>query len=274
MSESESTALINWEERLAEEAKIAAEIEKNTGGGRFISTQSGVLSIGKIPLPGNQMTVVMLDCVFENILYVDGYDVDNIRPPSCYALARVDTDLKPMPNVFAAGQQQHEICNGCKQNEWNSADKGKGKACGNKRRIALIPAGTTLANGVFTPFTSINEFLGSPIVYIRPPVTSVIHYANFVKQVSGVLNRPPHGIFTKISLTPDPKTQFKMNFEVVDKVPVEFMGAVYKRREEAMRDIMFELDLAVAEEEEVVEKPKQQVINKAKSGVVRKPAKY
>jgi hypothetical protein len=87
---------------------------------------------------------------------------------------------------------------------------------------------------------------------MKIPVTSVKGYAAFVKSVAGSLKRPPHGIFTKVSVRPDPQTQLKVLFEPLAQVPNELLPAIMKRHEEAAASIEF--PYAPAEEREA--KPK------------------
>jgi hypothetical protein len=275
MSENEivvkkENAIVSWEEQLAKEADIAAEAEKNTGGGKFFNTRAGQLSLHKIAMPGNQMTVVMLDTIFENLYYEGKFDPNELAPPLCYAIARNEEELVPHQDVFKLGQNQNDKCQGCPKLKWGSADTGRGKACGQKRRFAVIPAGNTDMKGVFTPFEDSDDFLSSTIYYLRPPVTSVVNYADYVRRLSAVKRRPPYAVFTNIKLVPDPDNQFEMLFEFVDLVPNEFMGIINTRKDEARRDSMFALELTNnnAEQDEKPSREAQQ------SSGVKKTRKY
>ena len=139
---STGTALVKWEEELAKQAEVAAGMEANVGGGQFFSMQGGQLKFNDNPVPGNQMAVIILDHILENVFYDGDFDPNNPQPPTCFAFGRSDDDMAPHETVVAEGQAQNETCNGCPFNQWGSADKGRGKACRNTRRLAMIPAGT------------------------------------------------------------------------------------------------------------------------------------
>lgn len=239
---STSTEVANWDEELAKAASASAAMEAASGGGTFFSLKGGQLAFDGANFPNNEMAVVILDSIFENIFYEGKYDPNNLTPPTCYAFGR-DDSIAPHPDVFAHKQEQNDVCAGCVRNQWGSADTGRGKACRNSRRLALISAGTFNKNGVFEPYESEDDFKSSSIGYLKLPVTSIKAYAGFVKQVASLMSRPPFGIFTKIKVIPDSATQFKVMFEALDKVPNHLMPLIMKRNKEAMGAIEFPYNL-------------------------------
>ena len=231
------TAVIDYDEELARAAKVAAAMEAHTGGGLFFSTKSGVLSIGGEPLDNNEMVVVILDAVIENAYYPGEYAPDQARPPKCFAFGRDDATLAPHEITTNANNAESDLCSSCPMNQYGSADTGRGKACKNTRRLALIPAGT-VTKGKFTEFKRASEFADSEIAFLKIPPTSLKAYAAFVKSASNALQRPPHGLYTKINLVPDAQNQFAIHFEPVKKTPNEFMPVIMDRREEAVLSIV------------------------------------
>lgn len=243
---SESTALVNWDEELAKQAEVAAGMEANSGGGQFFSMRGGQLSFNDSPMPGNQMAVVIIDSIFENVYYGGRYDPENPAPPTCFAFGR-DEDMSPHDVVVKAEQAQHDSCKGCPLNEWGSSDVGRGKACRNTRRLAIIPAGTFDQQNRFQAIDDLDHFASATIAYMKLPVTSIKGYASFVKQVAGALRRPPHGIFTKVRVEPDAKTQFRVIFEPLSQIPNGILPAIMKRHEEAKSLIEFPYNLEMEE---------------------------
>lgn len=232
------TAVANWDEELAKQAEVAAAVEANSGGGQFFSVKGGILQFDGAPLPGNQAAVVIVDSIIEYTYYEGDYDPDNPQSPAAYAFGRDEETIRWHENSIP--EYAGELCKDSDINQWGSAEKGRGKACKNSRRLALIPAGSYNAKGDLEMFDDDEEhFRKTPIAFMKLPVTSVKGYSTFVKQVSGALRRPPHGVFTRISVVPDPKTQFKVLFEVLDKIPNELMGAVMQRHTEAQSIIEF-----------------------------------
>ena len=129
--------------------------------------------------------------------------------------------------------------------------KSRGKACSNTRRLALIPAGSIAANGAFAAKEDPDDFETAAVAYMKLPVTSVKGFAGFVQQTAAGLKLPPFGIFTKVSLVPDPKNQFRINFEPLEAAPKTLRPVLLKRHEEAAATIMFpyvpmEIDAAPA----------------------------
>lgn len=251
----QTTALAKWDEELAKQAEVAAAMEANAGGGQFFGLKGGLLTWQDAPLPGNQMAVIILDSILENVYYEGRYDPDVPQSPICFAFGRDEKTLAPHQLVLEACNQQcgtSGLCAGCEMNEWGSAEVGRGKACRNTRRLAMIPAGT-FKNGKFELIDDEEHFTTTTIGFMKLPLTSVKGYAGFVKQVAGTLQRPPFGIVTKVKVVPDPKTQFKVLFEPIMNVPDELMASVMQRHEEAKSTIDFPY---VNQDEEEVPKPK------------------
>lgn len=252
----QTKAIANWDEELAKYAEQSAAMEANVGGGNFFSLRGGILALNEVALPNNQMAVIILDSVIENAFYEGKYDADNITPPTCFAFGRDDLTMAPHETVVAKGQDQHRTCNGCPMNAYGTADQGRGKACGNRRRLGMIPAGTLDNAGRFTMFDDSDQFDTGAVAFMKLPPTSLKGYAGFVKQVAGALKRPPFGIFTRVRVMPDPKSQFKVVFEPLAPVPNNLMATMFKRHEEVKATIEVPYNLEVEEKPEVSPPPR------------------
>lgn len=242
-SVAQGNEVVSWDAKMAEEAEIAAGLEKSTGGGQFFSLSGGVLSWQDAPMPNNEMAVIVLDSMFENVYYPERYNADHVTPPLCFAFAKAEEDLEPHESVVALGQHQSTTgCEGCEHNQWGSADTGKGKACRNTRRLAVLSAGTFNRDGDLELFEE-EDFKGGQIGFLKLPVMSVKGYATFVKQVAATMKRPLYGIITRVHIVPDPKSQFRVMFEALDKVDNAMMDTIMGRRVEAQSLIDFPYDL-------------------------------
>lgn len=220
-----STAITNWEAELAKHAAdVAAKEQMPTG--QFASIKGGILSIAGSPMKENKVRVVIIDHVYENAMYAGEYDPDNVQPPACYAFGREEDQLAPHEK---AHDKQHDACTGCAMNVFGSADKGKGKACKNTRRLAMLSADGLDSDSVE----------GGEVVYMKLPVTSVKAWAFYVKGLATTLKRPPFGVVTEIAVVPDAKTQFKVTFQCVGNVDGEVIGAIMARREKVGEEITF-----------------------------------
>ena len=232
---STSKALVKWDEQLAKDADIAANMEANAGGGQFFSLKSGVLSWQDAPMPDNQMAVIILDHIFETTYYETEYDADNPTGPTSFAFGRDEATLRwHETSLKFAG----ELCKDTEVCQWGTAEKGRGKAAKETRRLAMVPAGN-FVNGKFKLIDDPDHYVETAVGFMKLPVTSVKGFAGFVKQAAGALRRPPHGIITKVKVMPDPSNQFKVIFEPIQNVPDELMGAIMKRREEVRATIDF-----------------------------------
>lgn len=230
---------VAWEEEMAKEAAIAAKMEENVGGGNFFSTKGGVLTYNDAPFPNNEMAVVILDSVLENVFYEGDYNPDSPASPLCYAFGRDEATLAPHSKVIELHTEQAPSCAECPMNVFGSADKGRGKACKNGRRLGLISAGTFDKNGRFEMIEDPEHFEKAAAAFYKLSVTSVKGYAAYVKQLAAVLKRPPYGVFTKIKVVPDPKNQFVTTFEALGAIPNELLPAIKARHDEIAATIDF-----------------------------------
>ena len=242
------TAVVDWEAEMAAQAKIAADAQRATGGGgKFFSMKAGQLSFDGVAMPGNMMAVIILADTIENSYYDTPYDPDTPTSPKCFAFAKNEADLEPHEAVDNDPyfERQHDVCNGCPQNEWGSARTGRGKACSNVMRLAMIPAGEYVKGpgrtGALnlTMFDEPEHFEKADVGYMKLPVMSVKNYSTFVKSLANEMRRPPHGVFANVAVEPDPKSQFKVVFEVIGPIPNDLMPIVMKRHKTTQDGIGF-----------------------------------
>ncbi len=258
MAKKKNTSMTKWDEKLAAEAEVEAKIEATSGGGQFFSMKSGQLSWDGATIPGNEMAVVILHSIHANIHYAGKYNAAKPQGPACFAFGRNEADLVPHDSVVDAGQNIHVSCEGCSMNEWGSAAEGRGKGCKNTRRLGMIPAGLFDSQGRFKMSDDLED---AGVGYLQLPVTSVKAYAGFVQQVANTLKRPLWGIITKVKVVPDPKSQFKVQFEAVEAIGDDWMEVVSKRHEEVQAVIDFPYE--VGEEEDAPKSKKRASKNKA-----------
>lgn len=243
-----TTAVVDWEAEMRAQAQIAADAQRATGGGgKFFSMKAGQLTFDGVAMPGNQMAVVILADVIENSYYDTPYDPDTPTSPKCFAFAKTEADLEPHEAVDNDPyfERQHDVCNGCPQNEWGSARTGRGKACSNVMRLAMIPAGEYKKGPgrnsalELTMYDEPEHFEKADVAYMKLPVMSVKNYSTFVKQLASELGRPPHGVFVNVAVEPDPKSQFKVVFEVIEAIPTSLLPIVMKRHKTTQEGIGF-----------------------------------
>lgn len=235
------TELTPFRQQLEQQAAVYAE-QEHLVGGTFLSLRGGELSFADEVMPGNQVCVIVLDAIRENTYYEGKYDTDQPAAPTCYAFGRGDgQDMAPHESMQSAPdyfKPQAELCHGCAHAEWGSADTGRGKACQNRRRLALIPA------GFYTPkrgsrdfaleiFDDPKHFQSADVAYIKLPVLSVKEWSKYVVQLSTSLRLPPHGVITRLFVEPDAKAQYKVGFEVIEEVSEALLPIIMERHAQA-----------------------------------------
>jgi hypothetical protein len=162
------------------------------------------MSIGGNPIKGNKLPVVVIHSIFENQLYAGPYNPNDQQPPICYAFGETDDDLKPHPD---SAKPQADACFSCPNNQWGSdPGGGRGKACKNVRRLGLVSV------------DDLHQLDKAPVAIAKMPVTSVKNWSTFASQIANVLKLPPIAVKCEISVEPDAKTQFQVNFALLDKI--------------------------------------------------------
>jgi hypothetical protein len=126
---------------LADRANIKSRIPAPSG--RNISVAGKTFK-----LPNGQSTPGPLEAVilgFRNFnrYYTAAYNPSQLSPPACYAIGDDLETMAPDP-AMAAKAGTGPNCKGCTMNAWKSAPNGKGKACRNTVRVALMTPDSTL----------------------------------------------------------------------------------------------------------------------------------
>lgn len=265
---STGTAIAKWDERLAGYAEAAVATEANTHGGiKSFSIKAGVLSLDDVPFKNNEMAVIVVDHVLLNRYDEDEYDANILNPPTCFAVGRLEEEMVPHPSVVARKQNPGEKCSECPMNEWGSARKGRGKACGNRRRLFVLPAGEFSKTGEFEMIDDADHYEKTDGAFFTVPVTSTVAWATYVKQLKTALKRPPLAFVTKIKVCPDEKTIIRVDFEAICEIEdPEILEKIMDRHDASAELIMTPFNLDFEEDE----KPKSR---RAKPARGRAPAK-
>jgi len=218
---SESKELANWDEDLAKYAQEAADKESSSGGGNYMSTKNGNFTYKGDDIPSPFPTIV-LDAVFDNAYYPDAYDDDNPASPICFAIGDDEKTLQPHPDC---SDPQSDFCEGCWANKYKSGDNGKGKACKNQRRLALVAADV---------LDDIDE--NAEVAMLKVSPTSLKFWGGYVKKITQVLKRPPFAVIANVSLEPE-KSYHVLQFEIGGKVPNNMLGTMRQLSESCQEDL-------------------------------------
>lgn len=236
--------LVKWDEELAGLAKASVK-GMDLPSGKFISLKSGKLSFGGAAVPGNELRAVVVGAVHENQYYDEDYDADTPQTPGCYAFGVETDEMEPHEK---APRRQCERCAGCPMNEFGSAERGQGKACKNVMRLAMIAE------------SDLEDMSAAEVVYMKVPVMSVRNWMAYAsKKVADTLKRPYWAVLTSIKVEPDPKSQFRVVFDVAEMIEdSSLFGPLKELWEKTMEGIDFPYQVV-----EKTEKPKK-ALGKAK----------
>lgn len=243
------TEVVNYDAAFAAAAASQAKQDRGSDG-TFLSTRGGILALGEEQLPGNQVACVIIDSVLENAYYPTAFDPNNKLPPTCFAFSRGEPD-EMFPHLESMSKDQTFFmpqnmdaqgniggCSGCPMAEWGSqmrnGQPGRGKACKNQYRLALLPAGLYQQSANRRDWElglhdDPQHYDAADIVFLKLPVTSGAIFERYRKMLRLQHARPTFGAFTRIFVTPDPKNQFTVNFELIELLPNEIAGSVLSR---------------------------------------------
>lgn len=220
-----STEVVKWSEELAKHA--SAEAAAETLQASSISLKAGVMTYRGQPVVGNKLDVVIVGAVRENQYFPERYDPNNIQPPLCWALGIEAEGMKPDPALVTEVQntdpKRSGECADCPQFEWGSdPNGGRGKACKEKRRLALVPV-SALETGI----------MEAELALLTVPVMSVANWSNYVNKLKAAADRPAWSVITTVAVVPDPKSQFRVTFTYGANVADEHLSDLLKKKQEA-----------------------------------------
>lgn len=222
------TAIVPWEAEMAARAQKAAKQEKPVGSYKNISIRGGFLKVDDELVEDNELDIVVIAALHENQFYTEKFNPDNPTVPVCYAYSDPEAEdpedgMKPHEE---AEEPQHDNCHECPNNQFGSADTGRGKACKNVRRLMVVTADAI----------EDAETLGeAEMRRLNVPVMSGKNWGKFVRAVADDVGRDYAGVVCKLRVKPDPKSQFVLLFDFVEKIDFdsELWAALEKKREEA-----------------------------------------
>jgi hypothetical protein len=205
-----------WANRMAQYAKQGLAAERVTGN--MFSSRNGQLSFGGQAVPNNRMQVIVIGAMHERVWYDKPYAADAPISPACYAFSFTGEDMKPHDEV---DNPVNPTCAGCPKDEWKSDPvRGKGKACKEQRRIALIPA-----SALATP----DDVAKATVGYLRIPVTSTKAFSEHVKHL-GMRLLPIFAAVSEVELKPDPKNMWAFTFKLIAPITqTELLAALETR---------------------------------------------
>lgn len=211
---------LNYEDELAKYAQENASVAEATAStGNWMTFQGGVMKYKNAEIPDGKVEVIVLRAMLENLFYEEKFDPDQPTTPVCFAFGMVRDDMVPHEK---SPKVQSEQCKTCPQNAWGSGDTGKGKACKNQIRLALIPWGDATRE----------QIERAEIANAKLPVTSIKNWGGYVGQLTAKYpdrKGVAAAFVTEISVERDAKTQFQVKFRLVEPVDKKLLPAVWAR---------------------------------------------
>lgn len=150
---------------------------------------------GDGPRGSVDIVIVKANAQLSKTWYENGWDENNTNPPDCASANGIVPDQ-------GVPKKQSAVCQTCPKNAWGSDPKGgKGKACGDHRRLAIVPL-TDLRN----------ELFGGPML-LRCPAASLADLAAFDSRYES-MGYPYFSMAVKVGF--DPQESFpKFTFQAI-----------------------------------------------------------
>lgn len=250
-----SNQLVNYNEEWAAFANQFANQVPVTSNAKTLSLRGGVFSQGDEQL-GTMLCTIILDSVAVNTYFEGRWEEGAKDTPKCYAFGFPPEEMRPhvesmrlhmdhfYPQTLNPATGEIGACSTCPKNQFGSADTGKGKACQNRDRLALIPAGMFVQQRSgygydLHLFDDPNHFATTPLSKLNLPVTSVRNFREYAQRTINETRRPPWGVITVIELAPHPKFQTEVKFHMKELVP-DYLFPVIRERYLAAHEGMIE----------------------------------
>jgi hypothetical protein len=167
-----------------------------------------------------------------NAYYDRKYDPQNPTPPACFALGLEPGSM--MESINSPDDQNKDAkgnpggCSSCWAGQWGS--DGKGKACGNARLLAVLPAIEDLSDD-------------TPLWLLKVSATALKGFDGYVSSVARVFNRPVRAVSTLVDFNPN--TDYpQLIFSHPEVISDEHLLIAHSRREEALNRLMTEPDVS------------------------------
>ena len=134
--EATKSQLTTRQQALAERTRQDAR-RAPTFGDRWLKLKDKKFSLGDAST--SELKAVILDFVYENSYFQGAYNPSARQAPVCWAVGLDGATLAPGDEV---PDRQNPSCQGCWADAYDSASRGKGKACKNSIRLGLLVVGS------------------------------------------------------------------------------------------------------------------------------------
>lgn len=215
--------IVSIKEAMAAQVAGLAERIAPATGNMIRATQDKKIVLPDGSKTDGEIEVVIVDFVAAHNFYRDSFDKDNIVPPDCFAIGTNPKQMFPSGNVPA---KQHDNCQTCPLNAWDSGPKGKGKACNNERLMAVLPVGADA---------------DTPIWLLKASKTAIKGFDSYVADVARTFGSMPVGVVTTVGLNPGSDYP---SFVFSNPQPNPLLGEHFARQVEARALLTAERDVS------------------------------
>jgi len=176
---------------------------------------------------GKELAVVIVDFIAGNYFYDRPYDKDAISPPACFAIGLNSKLLVPSKNSPDIQVADGSSCADCPHNVFGSADNNKGKACSNRRVLAVLPM----------------EQFDKDIWTLSVPPTSLKYFDRYANELSTRYKKDLAMVATRVFLD-EAQAWASPRFELTRPLTPEQINQVGPRLEQARIRLMTEPDVS------------------------------
>ncbi len=253
--------VVDYRTRMAKYVEDDKARVPSGGGGASISIKGKVFTFKGEAL-ADPLKVIVLDYCLENAYYDAEYDPEDPVPPACFAIGKEKKHEHLTPDETSP-RQQHESCDSCEYQQWGSAEKGRGKACKNNVRLAVISADVKKLDAAYIE--------GAEVAFMRLPPTSVKHISGHITRLTERMGIPIFGAVTTLTFEESAATPVVIpSFETELANDDKLMNAIMDKRETIQDELqrVFDVSGYVPPEER---QPKRKVVKPVvKPGAKRK----
>lgn len=194
------------QERLAAKREKFADREK-PGAGKQLGIRGKRFKFAGEDV-GSELPVIVLDYRFVNQYFTSAFDPDHIVAPTCFAIGVEEGELAPVDD---SPEKQHPTCAGCWANEFGSAPTGRGKACQNRRRVAVVSA-----VGIDKP-GYVDTLDHENVAILSLGGTSIGAWKGHVNKVGKTLGLLPFQVVTRLGFN-DTVAHEQLTFDIVSEI--------------------------------------------------------
>jgi hypothetical protein len=212
----------DWRERLRERATADAAVSEGADDSGFpwINTRGGRARYNdeELEMP---IRVVILGARHDYRYYQERFDPDNPGSPTCYALGVDVLKLAPPADLKS---KENPTCEGCPNDAFGSDDRGKGKACSQRIRVACVP--WTDDEG------EMENVQGARIMF---PTMSRKNYHQYAKKLTKGFGLPLYAAVAELDVKPHDKYQWEVTLKPVGAISDPgLLDVLEKRADEAV----------------------------------------